>query len=481
MKKITLITIMNFLIISCGKQKENKITSENFFKAGTIQFTGKVKNFKLTDDRTLFISQYNVLTGEDEVSSIKINKDGKFEKIIPIYSPHEITLKYKNKRTILLVNYLDSLNFIFDVKNKTIISGKGSNRNNLLQQYIESSYKIKNNYFDAIFGKEFELLLKEHSKTKRKLDSITDMIFLDKKPDSLLDIWIKTDKKTLKTYGFINYALKNEPFPTHFLSEKKIINDSDLNNINSYYNKSFTIDVFNLYIGAIVKGNRENFNKMRTLFKKGSYEEATNLLADSIFKKYKNLGKDIVLYREFKQMTQKDLIRDDPNIDLLKRQFLKKIKNEFIKTNILNESFKSNSAQKEKSTINNSDNVLADLIKKHEGKTLYVDISATWCGPCIAEFPYSVNLHESLKNENIVFVYLFAKSNQDTWKKLSTKYKLKGENLIISDNQYNLLLSEYGINTGFPQYFIVDKNKEIKKNIKRPSTTGMKEYLLKIL
>ena len=481
MKKITLITIMSFLILSCGKQKENKITSENFFKAGTVLFSGKVKNFKLSDDRTLFISQYNLLSGEDNVSSIKINKDGRFEKVIPIYSPHEITIEYKKERTLLLVDHLDSLNFIFHRGNKISITGKGSERNNLLQQYIKSSFKIKNNFFDIISGKEFDFIQNKYAKAKKDLDSITKSIFSNKRTDTLLNNWIKSDIKTLKTYGFIQYALMNKPHPVHFLSEKRIIEDSDLNNVNGYYNKSFTIDVLNLYYGGIVKGNRENFNKMRTLFKKGQYEEGTNIISDSIFKKYNRLGKDIVLYRAFKQMIQRDLIGDNPDIDLLKKQFLKKIKNQFIRTTILNESFKSNSTLIEKSTINNSDNVLADLIKKHEGKTLYVDISATWCGPCIYELPYSVNLHESLKDENIVFVYLFAKSNQDAWKKLSKKHKLKGENLIINDNQYNFLLSEYGINTGFPQYFIVDKNKEIKKNINSPSTKGLKEYLIKLL
>ena len=97
-------------------------------------YNGKVKNFKLSDDRTLFITQYNLLSGEDNVSSLKINKDGRFEKIIPIDSPHEITIEYKKERTSLLVDHLDSLNFIFHRGNKISITGKGSERNNLLQQ-----------------------------------------------------------------------------------------------------------------------------------------------------------------------------------------------------------------------------------------------------------------------------------------------------------------------------------------------------------
>ena len=49
---------------------------------------------------------------------------------------------------------------------------------------------------------------------------------------------------------------------------------------------------------------------------------------------------------------------------------------------------------------------LADIIKSHEGKVIYIDFWASWCIPCRSEMPHSVTLYEKLKDKEIVFIYL---------------------------------------------------------------------------
>ena len=41
-----------------------------------------------------------------------------------------------------------------------------------------------------------------------------------------------------------------------------------------------------------------------------------------------------------------------------------------------------------------------------EGKTIFINLWATWCGPCIAEMPNINSLYNKVKGEDVVFVML---------------------------------------------------------------------------
>lgn len=93
-----------------------------------------------------------------------------------------------------------------------------------------------------------------------------------------------------------------------------------------------------------------------------------------------------------------------------------------------------------------------------KGKYTYIDIWATWCKPCIADYPKMEKLFETYgKKINIVSIaYLDTKNN---WKNFLNQNNPKWKQL-FSDNNNQDFFKKYNI-TGVPRYILLDKNGKI--------------------
>lgn len=129
--------------------------------------------------------------------------------------------------------------------------------------------------------------------------------------------------------------------------------------------------------------------------------------------------------------------------------------------------------------IGNTINALEELSKvdDFDQKILYIDLWATWCGPCIAEFKHRNKLHELLSDyPNIIPVYISIDedSNATVWNEKTKAFNLNGYHLrankeLVTD--INEKLYE-GKGIGIPRYILLDKNGNIlEKNLPRPSNT----------
>lgn len=106
---------------------------------------------------------------------------------------------------------------------------------------------------------------------------------------------------------------------------------------------------------------------------------------------------------------------------------------------------------------------LADL----KGKFVYIDVWATWCGPCRGEIPHLKKLEEKYHGKDIEFVSLSCDQDKEAWKKMVVKDELKGVQLYIGSGAS--FMEEYMIN-GIPRFILLDKaGKIISANMTRPS------------
>ncbi len=93
-------------------------------------------------------------------------------------------------------------------------------------------------------------------------------------------------------------------------------------------------------------------------------------------------------------------------------------------------------------------------------KYVYIDMWATWCKPCIGEFPSLQKLIEKYKEKNIQFINISIDDKKDfgKWKNYVTENKLKGVQLIISDDKS--FKNEYLI-SNIPRYILIDPDGNI--------------------
>lgn len=111
---------------------------------------------------------------------------------------------------------------------------------------------------------------------------------------------------------------------------------------------------------------------------------------------------------------------------------------------------------------------LIDSILTTDKKYIYIDVWATWCGPCKKEFNYSNSLHEKV-SKDVKFVYLCIESNRLEWADYIRKQKLDGEHFLLTTDQAKYLSEVLKID-GIPRYFLLDnKGKVLDMNMTRPS------------
>ena len=117
------------------------------------------------------------------------------------------------------------------------------------------------------------------------------------------------------------------------------------------------------------------------------------------------------------------------------------------------------------------------------GKYVYIDVWATWCGPCIGEIPHLKIVEEKFHGKNIEFVSISidTKKDYEKWKKFVVAKELGGIQL-FADNDWNSdFVKAYGIN-GIPRFILIDpKGNIVNANVDRPSSPSLIPLLEKLV
>jgi thiol-disulfide isomerase/thioredoxin len=119
-------------------------------------------------------------------------------------------------------------------------------------------------------------------------------------------------------------------------------------------------------------------------------------------------------------------------------------------------------------------NTLAEIANTLPQGKIYVDVWATWCGPCKAEFAHKKELKTLLQKNGIQILYISVDRDQDSiqWKNMVKFYNLEGFH-VRANKELNAELRKIFDRQGsisIPWYILMDSNGEIlKKHASRPS------------
>jgi thiol-disulfide isomerase/thioredoxin len=99
-----------------------------------------------------------------------------------------------------------------------------------------------------------------------------------------------------------------------------------------------------------------------------------------------------------------------------------------------------------------------EILKQNKGKTVVIEVWASWCSDCIKSMPQVKNLKE--KFPEVAFVNLSCDKTFEAWKSGIEKHEVTGENYLIKDG----MKGEFGTSIKLdwiPRFIVINKEGKI--------------------
>ena len=451
MKKIYLI-LAAIAIVSC--QSEPKI---NY-----AIISGKITNSDL-ENAKIYKQPNNTLAKE-----ILLAEGGIFNDTIKLDKASFYTIYQGRNNINLYVTPGDNININYDaneIKSTLKIDGKGAVYANYLLE--------KSNKASDLTGEGTEIYTKEESEYKKILKDVKqtheDLLF------NYVGIFddFKTKEKRNINYQYLSDLNKYENYHTYY-AKKNGFKASD-NFLTELDNLEYTNEddfLFSSSYKGLVTSNYSK--KVQDLIEKDSLLDYSITMLNVSSKIENETIKNTLLYdaSQFGITFTEDL--EAFYSAFIKNSTNKENNEEITKSyNALRAVAKGNTSPKFIDYENNAGGItsLDDL----KGKYVYIDVWATWCGPCIAEIPSLKKIEKQYHDKNIEFVSISIDDKEDyeKWKKMIVDKELGGMQLLADNDWKSQFITDYLIK-GIPRFILIDNEGNIvNSNAPRPSDSKL--------
>lgn len=453
MKKI-LFVIIALAILSCSKE-ENQVKY--------ALFSGKIENI---DGGKL-----SIRNSEKEIKEITVLDDGTFSDTIQNIDTGYYFFKYGNETSAFYLKPGYNLQLKLDTKEfdeSVNYSGIGSDENNYLAQFY-----LNKEALGELNSYQYLGTLDE-AEYVSKMDSIKVVYtsYLNKQEN--LDDNFKALEQASITYGWAANMQMHELYK-RFISKDETYNASE----NFYaFEKDLNLEDENLLQIPTYKSYITSYysKKGSKLAKEQDIEEDIALL-NVVSKEVKSPKiKEYLLFGAAKYgisytsdlQTFFDTFMANSTDEAHKKDITDKY-NKLIKLSKGKASPKFTAYENFKGGTTSLDDL--------KGKYVYIDVWATWCGPCKAEIPALKSTEEKYRDKNIAFVSMSVdrKKDYDKWRTMVEEKELSGIQLFAPADWKSDFVTDYGI-MGIPRFILIDPEGNIvNANAPRPSSEKLIE------
>ena len=103
------------------------------------------------------------------------------------------------------------------------------------------------------------------------------------------------------------------------------------------------------------------------------------------------------------------------------------------------------------------------LTEACEGKVAYIDMWATWCGPCCAQIPYMEKMAEYYKdNEKVICISISCDEDLDAWHRKLDQDKPEWPQYVFTGESGQKFMTSLGV-TGIPRFIIINPDMTIAR------------------
>ena len=99
-----------------------------------------------------------------------------------------------------------------------------------------------------------------------------------------------------------------------------------------------------------------------------------------------------------------------------------------------------------------------DILKKYKGKTLLIEVWASWCSDCLKAMPKIKELQAN--NPELAYLFISMDKTADKWKEGIAKHNLKGDHFMANDQMKGVFGKAIDLDW-IPRYIIIDKTGKI--------------------
>lgn len=104
---------------------------------------------------------------------------------------------------------------------------------------------------------------------------------------------------------------------------------------------------------------------------------------------------------------------------------------------------------------------LQNILDKHKGKTVVIDVWASWCSDCLKGLPLVKELQEKTAADDLVYVFLSVDKKKESWKTAITKRNINGDHYFVPTGMKGSFGKAINLDW-IPRYMVVGKDGSIK-------------------